>query len=289
MTERIAIYTTIDGNYLNQGIIALKSFMRFYPEFDFFIIGNKDLFDDSQLNLISFFNINFLHCDKNKKFEKSSSWWPSTCYLMLFAPEMLYKEGYKYSLGIDADVLCTKKFDIKEIFDNTYNFSGIKNYPIIGNLHSQYREKFIEKNKLSKIDLDLFNPNTGVMFWNNQKMAELDFSENISNLYEKYNEKLIYGDQALFAIYILLNKVQYNILSYKYNFRTGDPDDSAINPCLKDLNIIHYTSPKPWKSLCKKKNFKYNKKWWEFGFKIMIKIYLYRLLNKKFKVIKNGI
>ena len=85
---------------------------------------------------------------------------------MLSAPEEFYNNGYSYSLGLDADVLLAKSFDMMKIFRETENFSGIQNQAsILSNLSGIMPEDFLHKYDINPQDAEsFFNPNTGVLF-----------------------------------------------------------------------------------------------------------------------------
>ncbi|MEA3432659.1 MAG: hypothetical protein U9R01_08360, partial [candidate division WOR-3 bacterium] len=125
MNKKCAVYCTADDNYIFPSIVALQSVRRFHPECDFFVIGNQGIISKNKLGVLKRFDIHFLHSDQNELF--AGSHWPSTCYLALLGPEMLWEKGYEYSLGLDADILCVQPLDLDEVFSMTVGYAGIEN------------------------------------------------------------------------------------------------------------------------------------------------------------------
>lgn len=262
--KSLAIFSPVDGNYAIPGIIALESFRRYFPYHSYYIIGNRKLFNKNELEAIDSFNIQFIHCDKSDDFQNEHATWPATAYLMLLAPEIFYNEGYQYSLGIDADVLCHKNFNLDEILENTETFSGNANKPILDNVSKSRVDILDAKYGATAENKLLVNPNTGVVFWNNKFCHHSKLSLSLLKLHvEGYTA--IDGDQSLLALYIYVNNISYNVLGPEYNYRTGNKTDLDLNMPIEDLIIIHYTSPKPWRwDQIKDCDTKYTNLWWDF-------------------------
>jgi hypothetical protein len=109
----------------------------------------------------------------------------------------------------------------------------------------------------------LCNPNTGIIFWNNEFCDKINLSLNALKLHKE--NYAIENDQSLLALYIYIHKIKYNILGPEYNFRTGNKTDLDLNIPIEDLIVIHYTSPKPWSpDQYKFTDHKYVSLWWKF-------------------------
>ena len=199
--KSLAIFTPVDGNYAIPGIIALESFRRYFPTYSYYIIGNRKLFKETELRAIDSFNITFIHCDKSDDYQNEGSGWPNSAYLMLLAPEIFFNMGYEYSFGIDADVLCQKKFNLDEILKKTQTFSGNSNEPILDNFLKSRVDILDAKYGVTAENKLLVNPNTGVIFWNNEFCHHNKLSINALKLYrEGYAADV--ADQSLLALYI---------------------------------------------------------------------------------------
>ena len=61
MSDKIAIYCSADNNYVKPAIITLKSFERFFPNLDYFIITDREEISKENQALLEDFNISILH------------------------------------------------------------------------------------------------------------------------------------------------------------------------------------------------------------------------------------
>ena len=245
MRKVFSVYCTADDNYVLPSIIALESVRRFHPECDYFVLGNRNLIRQEKLEILQKFDIKFLHSDRNELFP--SDFWPNTIYLKLFGPEILLREGYEYSLGLDADTLCVRPLEMKAIFEKTEGYSGIENQaPRSGNF---VEPEFI-KEQFALTDADMYshNTNTGVVFWNNKAVVEKKLAQRAVEAYRICTGKkarILAGDQGLLALISVTEpRIPFNIIHYRYNYRVGNEKDLNLSP--NGVRIFHYTDPKPW-------------------------------------------
>lgn len=245
VNKKIACFVTADENYFFPAVVTIESFRRFFPDIDYFILTNTKKVSHSSIDKVMQNNIFVIHTEKFELYEANSSW-PKICYAIFSGPEILYKLGYGYSISLDADVFCANKFDLELIIENTDNFAGIVNDdPILGNLKNV--NKFLEDFKINSKSIDgLVNPNTGIVFWNNQWAKDYLLENAIYELYLQIKSNVIPGDQSLLAAFIMVHGIMYNHLEHTMNFRTGHVTDWLLPISMRSIKIIHFTSPKPW-------------------------------------------
>ncbi len=123
------IYSTSDNNYAPKCIVALTTFKKYNNEYDCFIIGTS--FDNYVHELCDMYDIKLIEVDLTNDFyeipqiEKRSKY-PVECFYVFYGPKIFKQMGYEYSLYIDGDIYCNKKFDI----EHTEKLAAIKLYPM---------------------------------------------------------------------------------------------------------------------------------------------------------------
>lgn len=247
MSNDLAVFCTADDAYIAPSVVALESIRRFHPEFDCFVIGNRKLVSQENIDLLSLRDIAFVHSDQNENFEDTT--WPNTCYLSLFGPQILYGMGYEYSLGIDGDVLCVQSLDIESLLPNIEGFAGIEN---MGPRSGNFRQvDFVRKRwNLSEEILRTHNTNTGVVFWNNKCAFDSRLSERSIQCYQECSGSFVAVDQSLLALVSIIPPVlPWLIIPSRYNYRMHRDDVRREGVFERDIRIYHFTGPKPWEPI----------------------------------------
>lgn len=256
--QKIALYITADQNYIFQAVVTILSFKRFFPSIDYYILTNKNYISIKIIQKIQQYKINIIHTDSFEKYENNQSW-PKICYALFSGPRIFYNLGYKYSIGVDADILCLKSFDLEEIINNTNSFSGIVNKAdILGNFLNP--DLFLSQYNLCNEQVNaLVNPNTGIIFWNNEwAESEFHLEETAFKVYEKNYSNIIAVDQSLLAAIIIINQLIYYHIDHRLNFRIGNQEDWNLPIKQNSIKIVHYTVPKPWKTVFNRATIKPN-------------------------------
>lgn len=240
----VAVFCTADDGYIVPALIALESVRRFHPDCGYFVIGNANGISLQSIELLRHHGIGFIHCDRNEAFQNDV--WPNTAYLSLFGPELFAERGYRYSLGLDADVLCVLPLELEQVCAVTHGFAGIANQdPRSSNFSDPGRVR--ELYGLADEVMRGTNTNTGVVFWNNQAAASFRLGERSGDCYRELAENgvPVVGDQALFALVSVLGEgLPFQLLDYRYNYRLGNEKDLKRSTC--GVRIFHYTGTKPW-------------------------------------------
>jgi len=233
MLYKIAIFCTADDNYVDYAIIALKSFTRFH-NFDPFVIS-RPLKKGSKKKL-SEHGIGFIETEDHLCVK--SDRWPSETFLMLWGPEALNKMGYKFSVGIDADILCLKPLVIHEIFP-CETYAGCR----VNNPTWLYQAKCVLLNQKEWFDLSGVRPQAGILFWNNIWATKYHlWAKSLESFFAWGADNFKCADQSLLAS---LN-IPFKILPDTYNSRVI----IKTRPVTIDINniqVIHFVGvDKPW-------------------------------------------
>lgn len=100
-TERLAIFTTLNENYVDHAIVSFESFRLKNPDLnlDFFVISNT--LSRGALERLSNNSITHLGVDLNRTFSIGSDWpYPSECFWLFYGPVLLNRLGYTYSTSM---------------------------------------------------------------------------------------------------------------------------------------------------------------------------------------------
>lgn len=236
-------------------ITALASVKRFVPNSDLFLFSDE-LFSNGERELIGARGVETIHLETSELFASYSDYRPTVAFGIFEAPAVLHDRGYQYSLALDADVYCARKFDILSIFSGTQTFAGIANYPIEAN----WKNSSLEMDKLlegfaappASADARLLkkpipNPNTGVLFFNNLWAKNFGLKEKACAMAKAFSSELMGGDQALLAALIFSHKIRYHVLPSEFNLRLSHPLDKELRGMAQKVHFVHFTGPrKPW-------------------------------------------
>jgi len=232
----IAIYCTADDNYIVPAIVALESIRRFHNH-DMFVLSGG--LEKKNMNLLEKHNIRHVLTNKHEYFPNGK--WPNIAYLQLAGPEIFCDMGYKYSLGVDADILCIRPLQIEAIKVLTDGYAGIENEGMLIDNFTRPLD-VMEKHGLSEEDMARHNTNTGFVFWNNKTMKDVHLWDNCTECWEPNMFRAV--DQSLFALISVLLNLPFYRLPHQYNYRVGNKHDRKKK--LSDISIYHYTGTKPW-------------------------------------------
>lgn len=248
---KIAVYCVSDENYIKPSIVALKSFKVTNPEVDLFIVSDAvDKIEERVKKTLLDENIEILDPKFRGKFKKSQKW-PEEVFWVLGIPEILYEKGYNYSITIDADILCKKNMDLKNLTKNIEFVGAIKDELELGQMLND-KEFLNEEYGLKTSDYNMESPNTGFMIYNNRYCHENKIFEKHCNLFNNLEKKNsienVFADQGLLGLLIKVYNLSFYQLDRSYNFMVHEYD--AYKYINSDIKFIHYTSGmKPWHSL----------------------------------------
>jgi lipopolysaccharide biosynthesis glycosyltransferase len=225
---KASIYCTADDKFLDPAISALNSFR--WAGADLFLLSD-DLSETNMLKLYAA-GIKYIECDIPDVFARKRKW-SAVTFLQLAGPEIMFKRGYDYSLGIDADVLCIERFDIDDIFSHTKDYSGIMIRENNGNYMFRYPD--------SLGDMSHPKTNSGVVFWNNKSMIDFRLWEKAIETYKP--NQFLYVEQSILGY--LSKDLNLKILPDQFNFRVLV--GGKVNPLIPRIKIMHFNGKdKPW-------------------------------------------
>lgn len=256
--EKIAVFVAGNGNIVKQAIVSLISIKKYNDDIDTFLLVNKKGISEEELIILNKYGIKIP--DFNFDFDFSSSnRWPKEVFLNYYGPIIFNKLGYKYSLKIDCDTLCTKKIDFEKIIpENNQSFSAYDTGYEVDYYLKTEREFLIKEFRYDKSKLTYTYPNVGFILFNNEmyiknKILEKIYEYNIriKNKSKKKSLDIIFADQALFAIVLSTNKnIQWKKISYLYNFTVHEKNFYKVyDKNINEVFLFHYTGIKPWEKI----------------------------------------
>jgi len=238
--NKIAVFSCGNEEYVSQMCAALSLACK-KNDFVPYIISDVD--NPEKIELIHKLGITLLQVNLSEMFQVYNKNWPSHMFWYFIGPEALHKVGHKFSCYIDADVYCVNELDLSWLNDD------------------------IEIAARSDRDREF---NSGVVFFNNEKMVEKKLFSVVCDAYKKCSEDkflewhggLIHDQQILTA---LGNKnkfndfwggdVSFNILdldsTWNYVFQhMKNRNENYINKeysVLKDeVKFAHFLLSRPW-------------------------------------------
>jgi lipopolysaccharide biosynthesis glycosyltransferase len=240
--SRYAIFACGDSKAVIPSIVALKSFGDKLSAPDIYYITDACKLSSKLQILLDKFNISLIHTNYSDQFTvkhvKHSS---KYVYNQFIAPELLLKYGFEYSIGIQYDTLCIKKFDVDSIFKETRYFSGTNNSPDRRYHAYMYPDSILKKYNFSSKSIDKIMINPGILFINNIAVSKMCLSEKFLNLYNNIGySNIILEDESVLNALFMCNDEFINIVSYEYN--------TLVNYEIKNKPYcIHFDAKyKPW-------------------------------------------
>lgn len=84
-----------------------------------------------------------------------------------------------------------------------------------------------------------YGVNSGVMLMNLERMRQLKWEQKMLPIYQKYNLKLVFGDQDLINIYFAFHPEQLYILPCEFNYRPDHCMYMSFCPADSGIQLIH--------------------------------------------------
>lgn len=251
----LAIFTTLNENYLEYAIVSFESFRLLNPNLnlDFFVFASN--LSDAAKSKLEANNVTYIQLDLSKVFKIELNWpYPSECYWLFKGPDILYELGYSHSLYVDADVQCNAAMDLSWL--NTIDL-------IAGAHRGKTVKQFIETidnfpkiSEIFKLDINKANStvsiNSGVLFFNNAAYVKLNIYEKAVGVFNKSKDNGFprKGDDSLLCMLMAVYPdFSYKVLSFSWNdyrFYRSNRENHKYSI------LIHNFRQKPWNPIDKK-------------------------------------
>jgi lipopolysaccharide biosynthesis glycosyltransferase len=279
-TDRLAIFTTLNENYVDHAIVSFESFRLKNPDLklDFFVMSNT--LSSGALERLSKNSITHLKVDLNTTFSIDLNWpYPSECFWLFYGPILLNRLGYNYSLYVDADVQCNEPMKLGWL--NSLKLMAGANR---GKTVRQFIEAIDDFQKVAEIfDIDVnkatstVSINSGVLFFNNPAYCSSGFYDKAVSLFNRSKNEGFprKGDDSLLCLIMAVYPdYEYTVLSFSWNdykFYISKKENH-----LKSI-LIHNFRQKPWNPI--NKRYEKNR---------LVRKFVFDWLNIKRKLISDG-
>ncbi len=236
-------FSTANDNYVSNAATSLLAIRQFIPDAKLYILSKK--ISPKNKRLLKRKKIDFIELDLTYLFFQTWEY-PIECYYIFAGPEIFYNLGFKYSVYIDGDVLCLKNplekcgyiVDIGGVEVNTF-----------AELFGKEKNILSDILRISKQEFNRKRLNSGIVYFNNQRLTSLNFLKTSGELFYKCwsNGAPRKGDDSLFALFQLseIKKLFPKILPNKYNYFTSYNKDDLTN--LSPV-FFHFDKAKPWRN-----------------------------------------
>ncbi len=233
-------FTSCNNAYIPYAIISLLKVRDFDRDAKLAII-TRDITIANKKKLKKH-NIVYYDLDLSDKIR--CHWeYPEECYYYFAGPEIFLKEGIKYSIYFDSDVLCC---------GNPYlrgGIEGLAGVPIdsIENIFGDDITTIKNIFKIKKSTKDRKRINAGVIYFNNEFCRKKKMLARILELFEKCLDNNIprKGDDSLFALFQLIycSSKEVIYLNKNRNFIPSVHGKRVSN----NVIFFHFSPiPKPW-------------------------------------------
>jgi hypothetical protein len=263
-SSKIALFTSVNGNYIQNAVTCFKSYDVQNPgKFDFYII-TSDKLTHKQQDLCDKNRVKILYQNLNSDFKINSDWpYPSECFWIFKGPELFYDMGYKFSMSVDADTYCASPLDFKEFDQITLiggairlNMPEVKNNVVPAKKVKAYdfiskveKNKDLFKKSFGSFNKNVLSMNSGVLVYNNQNCMSFEFYQHMVDLFKKSKDLGLErkGDDSLLNLFISLNNNDlFNYFGPEWNYYYLFPNQNSNN-ILKKIKIVHMSKLKPWR------------------------------------------
>lgn len=244
-SSNTVFFSTANNEYALYAAISLLTIRDFIPEAELYLLSSG-LTNKTRI-LLQRNNIKYLELDLSSQF--TQSWeYPIDCYYIFAGPSIFFEKQYKYSVYIDGDILCQG-----DPLRNIKDISGVGGVMPSRQVSTDiFGEDWAEISKLWKFPRDVNHRgriNSGIVYFNNEKMHKRGLLEKSSELYLKCIDEGVprKGDDSLFALFQLLyleeNEVQLFEPVYNYILQYNEWTHPIDN-----LVFFHFSIDKPWKN-----------------------------------------
>lgn len=235
-----AFFSTCNDAYIPYSLTALLSIREFIPHAKLFIFS-RNISTEHKL-LLQKHNVKYFDLDLRGKFYRHWTY-PVECYYLFAGPELLLKEGFKYSVYVDGDTLC-----LKNPLKNIGRIKGIGG-AAIGNCRGVFLDDFETLKNLFNLNdeqINRYRITSSVVYFNNKRMSSIKLLDLAAEYFKKCLDARAprKGDDSLFSIIQLVNLLPEEIknLPSCKQFTQLSPRQNDN----KGIAFLHFINQKPW-------------------------------------------
>lgn len=255
--DKIAVFTTVNFNYIKYAIKCFELLEAHNPGvFDFHIITSAYI---SQTAFKSSIKVNYIKEDLHNAYRVETNWpYPPECFWLFRGPDIMRSLGYKHSMYIDADVVCTKRLDLDWLQED-FVLAGASRMKVSNWQPNtvfdffraiEKRINIIEEN-FSLIGENTASINSGVLFFNNHLWVQEQMFRISVECFKKAKDLGVprKGDDSLLALVQLVTPSNfYKILSPNWNYYYERPNANSRGK-MEEIILMHMTAFKPWRDI----------------------------------------
>lgn len=247
-SKNTAFYSTCNNDYIEKSAASLLSIRKFIPDAKLFIISRN--IDEDKKNKLDSLNIGYIDIDLRGIFFRHWEY-PIECYYIFAGPELLLEKGFKYSIYVDGDVICTgnplKKVHFIKGVAGTFvgDCRGVifDDLPTIKS-HFKLDDKAITRLRIA----------SAVVYFNNQRMKKIGLLKTAKKLFKECIEINCprKGDDSLFTLMQLLYFKKSDVKNLGANYDYFPAIFGEELP--EDIVFLHLVATKPWHDYDQKLN-----------------------------------
>ncbi len=257
MESRPALFVAGDERIFFPALVALDSIKSNNPgAFDSYICFDGEKLTDEMRSALEHHQINFIDSKLLSVNEKIANLpkmnegrWPIEILLNWALPEYLYDKGYEYSIKVDYDILCIKKYELADIFPKDAIARGLvfdinlENEGVSQGVVAQALQAGLYKEGVRAY------VNAGFVAFNNKICQAERFFDRLLKIYsfislQSPNAKLIEQLAVFFTFTTFDGGVEELDPLYNHRVRWGVLVDEKLHLTAKNIHYI--TSIKPW-------------------------------------------
>lgn len=273
---RMAIVSAANDAYVPAATVALRSFQKWHPELDYFILATCDRLRDDTRKYIERNGIGIINIAEEDRLVSSvpDPVYPPEAFFRLQAPELLADMGYTHTLYVDGDVYYNAPVNWQDLLPNVTGIAGRRVGTVSRLLDILYRKNgtaydWSRDNALAHLGLTQqrlnasLEHNNGVLIWNNQAMKRIGFYGLNRDLFYRCN-RCFQHDQELLSFVAVLHDLEFQELSDRFNFSFFEDSLGTVHPDVYTLDrqlrrelalgyyggvhMVHFVYSKPWKT-----------------------------------------
>jgi lipopolysaccharide biosynthesis glycosyltransferase len=259
MSNKIALFTTINKNYVKNAIRCFQIFKENNNGiFNCYIVTSDNV--ESYQKELDKNNIGVINIDLSDvfKIDQRFEGYPTEMYWYHWVPLELNRRGYKFSMYVDADTVNMKPLDFSWLNTDDFVLAGaprmrddlsekISAWFYVQAFSSHEKRIFLHREFELINKEDIIDIHSGILIFNNSKWVLEKMYEKSLEVFNgtKYGGHPMVDDDSLLALLLIVTPNRfYKHLSPSWNWYYEDFRKESNGG--KDVDILHMVSLKPW-------------------------------------------